>query len=307
MRPLIMTAAAPRSLIFRPAYPDEVSRANYVEGAATWRQPGSFQFLAVEEGTSGRIVAVIRCSRQAERDDFPALIDFRFCAGPGGEIAGQEDQFLAAFMGFIGRDFRGTLRHLPLLPETHPLAQSLAAAGFAPRYSEHHLEIPWQRAADRGAEMNALMRRVPSPLQTARIVPARDCQPEQVISLLAAAQLMGEAEIRAIWDSSDRRRFDRDASACLVWKGETIGTLICADAGKDLLVMAIAGREDIPGTRRRIIPWLTHHLFLTNAGRGYERVIFRANAQSAAQTRNLAHRAGGSTLQVLQRYVREIP
>jgi hypothetical protein len=61
-----------------------------------------------------------------------------------------------------------------------------------------------------------------------------------------------------------------------------------------------------PGPARRVIPYLTHHLFLATAGRGYERVVFRANAENALQTRNLAHRAGGSTLQVLSRRVKEI-
>jgi len=41
--------------------------------------------------------------------------------------------------------------------------------------------------------------------------------------------------------------------------------------------------------------------FQATKGRGYRRVIFRANAASAVQTRNLAHRAGGSTLQELRR------
>ena len=191
------------------------------------------------------------------------------------------------------------------MAEESPLDAALDAAGFGARYSEYRLQIPWQIAADRGAEIHAILGRVRSPLQEAVVVPARECRPEQAIPLLTASRLMGEVEIRTMWDSEDRTRFDRDASACLIWRGETLGVLMCADAGPDLRVMAIAGREDIPGARRRIIPELTHHLFASTARRGYERVIFRANASTALQTRNLALRAGGSTLHELHRRVRE--
>lgn len=298
-----MIAASARALTFRPAYPDEVGRANFVEGPQPWAGSGSFFYLALD---AGRIVGVIRCMRGAASADHPAWIDFRLSSGPGGELSGREGEFLEDFLGFASRGFHGILRYLPLVAAGSPLDAAFQAAGFSPRYREYRLEIPWQVAADRGAEVHALMERVASPLSAAAVVPLRYCQPEQAIPLLAASGLMGEEDIRAIWHSEDRSRLDPDASACLIHKGETLGAIVCADAGLDLRVLAIAGREDIPGARRRVIPLLTHHMFQATAGRGYRRVIFRANAESAVQTRNLAHRAGGSTLLELRLWVKEI-
>lgn len=302
-----MIAASARPLIFRPAYPDEVGRANFVEGPQSWAGSGSFFFLALEEGMPVRIVGVIRCMRGAAGTDYPAWIDFRLSPGPGGELSGREGEFLGAFLNFASRGFHGILRHLPLVAAGSLLDAAFSAAGFSPRYRECRLEIPWQVAADRGVEVHAMMERVASSLRAAQVVPLRQCQPEQAIPLLAASRLMGEDEVRAIWESEDRSRLDRDASACLIHEGETLGVLVCMDAGHDLRVLAIAGREDIPGARRRVIPLLTHHMFQATAGRGYQRVIFRANPENALQTRNLAHRAGGSTLLELQLMVKEIP
>ncbi|WP_265594821.1 hypothetical protein [Haloferula sp. BvORR071] len=304
--PPLMIAANDRPLIFRPAYPDEIGRALFVESQQTWPHPGTFFFLAVEDGEPARIVGVIRCMRRAAGKDHPAWIDFRLIAGPGGEIAGHEAEFLNAFLSFASPGFHGILRHLTPVAADSPLDVALGAAGFSPRYREYRLEIPYQIAADRGVEVHALMARIPSPLRAAQIIPLRDCQVEQAIPLLTASQLMSENEIRSIWESGERARLDREASACLVHAGETLGVILCADAGPDLRVMAIAGREDIPGARRRVIPLLTHHMFHATAGCGYQRVIFRANAETAVQTRNLAHRAGGSTLLELRRWVKEI-
>lgn len=300
-----MNRTSSRNLIFRPAFPDEESRAKYVAGDRSPAERSGW-FVAVTEGPPERIVATIRYGRAPQAQDEPAGIDFGLTSGPGNELAGQMEDFLSAFTNFLGRDHRGKIRHLPLIPEGHPWDAAFVRAGFEPRYREYHLEARWEAFGARITKSYAALQRHPSPLQAGRPLSIRSQGPDEVISLLTRTGLMDEAGIRAIWETDDRGRLDRDASICFVLNGETLGVMLVADAGTELYILAIAVREEVPGTRLRVVPQMLNHLFTATARRGYERVRFRANAETAPTVRNFTLRAGGTTTADLRRWVKEI-
>lgn len=292
-------------LSFRPAFPDEDSRALHVEGDRP--QVGkSAWFLALTSAPVERIVGTIRYGRGAASADAPQGVDFRMTGGPGGELAGKEQDFLKAFTSYLAEDFRGRLRHMPLILEDHPWNDAFAGAGFEIRYREYHLEAPVQGLAARVAKSHSALQRFPSPLQRGTTIPVRDCDPGAVIGLLTQLDLMSEGEIRSIWETEDCGRLDRDASSCFMLDGELLGVVLAADAGENLNIMAIAVREDVPGAKLWVTPHLMHHLFQTTAHRSYQQAFFRANAETAPTTFNFAKRAGGELVADLRRWVMEI-
>lgn len=292
-------------LIFRPAFPDEESRAKYVEGD---RVPvgRSEWFLALTRGPVERIVGVIRYGRSAPAADHPGGIDFRMTAGPGGELAGKEQDLLESFTTFLAARFKGRLRHLPLLPAEHPWNEAFANAGFEIRYREYQLLASVKPLAMRASRSNQALQRHHSPLAAGQIVPVRECTPDEVIALLEKTRLMKEAGVRAIWDTEDPAVLDRDASACFILHGKVLGVIMAASHGNELEVMAIAVREEVPGARLRVPPPLMHHMFEATAHRNHERVFLRANADTARSSFNFGKRTGGEVVADLRRWVKEI-
>jgi hypothetical protein len=300
-----MSQSCSCDLIFRPAFPDEESRAKYVEGD---RAPvgRSDWFLALIQDPVERIVGTIRYGRSAPSAHSAHGIDFRMAGGPGGELAGKEQSFLEAFIRHCEENFRGRLRHMPLIGDDHPWNEAFARAGFEIRYREYHLAAPVEALAARVARSHQALQRHPSPLSTGKIVPVRECAPEAAIELIEANDLMDEASIRAIWDAEDPGQLDRAASSCFMLDGEMLGVVLAADAGRDLKIMAIAVREDVPGARLWVTPHLMHHLFQVTARHSYEQAFFRANAETAPTTFNFATRAGGRVVADLRRWGMEI-
>lgn len=293
-------------LSFRPAFPDEESRAKYVEGD---RAPvgRSDWFLALTHTPVERIVGVIRYGRSNPSADHPAGIDFRMTGGPGGELAGKEQDFLKSFTCSLAERFSGRLRHLPLIPDGHPWNEAFAKAGFEIRYREYQLLASLKPLAARAARSWQALHLRHSPLAAGKIVPLRQSPPDDAIAILKKTRLMDEAGVRAIWDTEDPAVLDRDASACFILHGEMLGVVMAASRGEELHIMAIAVREEIPGTRLRVAPALTHHLFEATAHRNHERVSFRANAETARTSFNFATRTGGEVVADLRRWVKEIP
>lgn len=282
-----------RALDFRPAYPDEQGRAGHLDSGSPWAFPESRWFAAVTDGYPERIVGVIRYFHSSAGRTSSGTLDFRLVLGPGAELTGHEDAFLDAFTRFAETFSPGLLRYADLLVEDHPLGDILHRAEFEIRYREQYLEAPWALAAERVGKVADTLGRRSSRWAGLEIRPARACAVETFIPLVIAKQLISEEEIRAIWDSPDSTRMDRDASACLLLEGEILGVVVCADAGDHLRIMAIAGREDVPGARHRAVPLLMDHVFRTRSDRGYDRIVFRANTEHARQTVNLARRTGG--------------
>jgi hypothetical protein len=293
-------------LSFRPAFPDEESRAKYVEGD---RSPvgRSDWFLALTRDPVERIIGVIRYGRSAPSADHPGGIDFRMTGGPGGELAGKEADLLESFTGFLAERFSGRLRHTPLIPDSHPWNEAFAKAGFEIRYREYQLLAPLKPLAARAARSRQALERRHSPLAAGKIVPLRQCAPEDAIPLLEKTRLMDEPGVRAIWDTEDPGVLDRDASACFILHGEVLGVVMAASRGEELHIMAIAVREEVPGTRLRVTPFLMHHLFEATAHRNHERVFLRANAETARTSFNFGKRTGGELVADLRRWVKEIP
>lgn len=289
-----MTMTAPATdLEFRAAFPDEVARAIHLGAGQTWNFPESRFFVAVVLGPPERLVGVVRYSHIPAPTSGAGVIDFRLLAGPGGELESNEAEFLAAFVQFSRSLPSSLLRYADLLAENHPLGDLLEHAGFEIRYREQYLEAPWSIAAERVARITRDLASPNSRWSSLEIRPARNCGVESALPLILARQLMPEHELRSIWNSPDPLRMDREASACLVLEGQTIGVVICADAGDHLRVMAITGHENFPGSKRRVVPLLMDHVFRTRADRGYDRIVFRANIDQARQTVNLARRTGG--------------
>jgi hypothetical protein len=83
-----MTATA-APLTFRAAFPDESGRAAFLDGG-TWEEKISHCFLAVTDGPPERITGAVRHSYGSSG------IRFRIIAGAGGELAGNESEFLRA-------------------------------------------------------------------------------------------------------------------------------------------------------------------------------------------------------------------
>lgn len=300
-----MSSTCSCDLIFRPAFPDEESRAQYVEGE---RSPvgNSTWFVALTTHPVERIIGTIRHGRRASSAGGPEGIDFRMTAGPGGELKGSEPAFLESFASYIAGSFSGRLRHMPLLSADHPWNESFAEAGFKIGFREYHLVAPVQALAARVEKSHRALQDHPSPLAAGAAIPVRGCLPEGTIDLLEKTLLMDEAGIRAIWDSEDPAQLDRDASSCFMLDGEMLGVVLAADAGRNLQIMAIAVREDVPGAKLWVTPHLMHHLFQATAHRNYEQAFFRANAETAPTTFNFAKRAGGELVADLRRWVREI-
>jgi hypothetical protein len=305
IRNRIMGTTCSCDLIFRPAFPDEENRAKYVEGD---RSPvgRSEWFLALTQGPVERIVGTIRYGRSTPSANSARGVDFRMTGGPGGELAGKEQAFLEAFTRHCEGSFRGRLRHMPLIRDDHPWNEAFAKAGFEIRYREYHLVAPVEALAARVERSHQALQRHPSPLSAGKIVPVRECAPEAAIALIATNDLMDEAAVRAIWQSEDRGQLDRAASSCFILGGEMLGVVLAADAGRDLKIMAIAVREDVPGARLWVTPHLMHHLFQATARHHYQQAFFRANAETAPTTFNFATRAGGKVVADLRRWVKEI-
>jgi hypothetical protein len=279
---------------FRPAHPDEQGRAGHLDSGSSWKLAESRWFAAVIDGPPERIVGAIRYAPVEPGPSGPAgTVDFRLVPGPGAELAGHEEAFLDAFVRFAGTFSSRLLRYTDLLGAGHILDEILQRLGFSIRYREARLETPWQLTTERVARVADALRQQTSPLSAAKILPARACEIETALPLLERGNLMNGSDLRSIWRSPDPTRMDRDASACLVLGGETLGVVICADAGDHLRIKAIIGDESIAGARRRAIPLLMDHAFRTCADRGYEKTVFRANSDQARQTVNLGRRLGG--------------
>lgn len=301
-----MSEVVVRDLSFRPAFPDEESRANFIEAGRPQAGGLSGWFLAVTDDKPERIVATIRYGAAPRLSGEALTVDFRMTGGPGGELADREEDFLSAFISSLGEDFRGKIRHLPLLQEGHPWERAFTCAGFSIRYREYHLEAPVRTLAARVSKSHAALKRFPSPLENGSTVPVRECGPDEAIRLLTKLDLMNEGEIRALWETEDRRVLDRDSSCCFMLDGEMLGVVLAADAGENLKIMAIAVREDLPGAKLWVTPHLMHHLFQATAHRNYRQAFFRSNAETAPTTFNFATRAGGKVVADLRRWVREI-
>lgn len=289
------------TLDFRPAYPDEQGRASHLDSGSSWAMGESRWFVAVIDGPPERIVGVIRYFHDPD-----GTLDFRLIPGSGAELSGHEARFLDAFVRFSEAFSPGLLRYAELLVEGHPLGDILHRAGFEIRYREQYLEAPWAIAAERVGRI-ALAPGLRNPRWAGlEIRPARACAVETFIPLVIAKQLFPEQELRAIWDSPDPMRLDRDASACLILDGEILGVVLCADAGDHLRIMVIAGREDVPGARHRVVPLLMDHVFRTRSNHGYVKIVFRANSDQARQTVNLARRTGGRVTGEARRWGRPL-
>lgn len=287
-----------QSLEFRAAFPDEEGRAAHLDGGS-WNFPTSRWFLALVGGPPERIVGAVRAWHAPESGH----LEFRIVAGAGGELSGNVDHFLERFLA--SAPALGLIRYADMLPERHPFEEPLQRAGFSIRYREQRLVARWDDAEKRIATALRTLQRKPSPLDRAEIVPIRNCAVEMAVPLLCKTGLMPERELRGMWNSADPTRLDRDASACLILDGEVLGIVMCA-AGEDCLrIRSIAGRGDVPGARRRAFPRLMDHVLRTRADSGTETLAFRANADVAVQTLNLAMRAGGRTTAELRRWVRE--
>jgi hypothetical protein len=290
---------------FRPAHPDEQGRAGHLDSGSSWKLAESRWFAAVIDGPPERIVGVIRYAPvEPAPKSPPGTIDFRLVPGPGAELAGHEEAFLDAFLRFAGTLHGNLIRYADLLPPGHFLDEIFQRLGFSIRYREERFETPWQLTTERVARVAAALRQQTSTLASAKILPARACAIEMALPLLERGNLMDGSELRSIWNSPDPTRMDRDASACLVLGGETLGVVICADAGDHLRVLAIIGDENIPGARRHAIPLLMDHAFRICADRGYGRTVFRANTDQARQTMNLARRLGGRVTSEARRWRR---
>jgi hypothetical protein len=290
--------------IFRPAYPDEVGRAKFVDGNRDWKLPSSEWFLALTSEPVERIVAVIRHHRSG-RHSPEAAIDFRITAGAGGEIKERTEEFLTAFIAATASDFRGILRNTVTFSVDHPYERAMRNLGFVPKYRELQLETPWDEAAVKVSRAHSLFQRRFSRMNDAMTVPLRECAPEDAIPLLTELGLMPEQEIRALWHTPDSSQLDRDASACLILDGQTIGVVLCADAGDTIRIMAIAGREDVAGARSRAITGLLAHIVRVRGDCGYRWVRFRSNADTSLQTLHLALRNGGTVVRESRRWVKE--
>ncbi len=294
--------ATAQPLEFRAAFPDELGRAAYLDAEA-WNFAEDRWFFARIDGPPERIVGVVRYST---RPDNGGCLDFRLTVGPGRELTGNEENFLAAFLDFACVIPHSLLRYADKLPEGHFLEHLLERTGFAIRYREQRFETDWATGDTRVGRAFRALADKPSALNAAEIISVRACTVESAIPLLCDSGLMKERELRSLWNSPDPTRLDRDASACLVLGGEVLGVVICADGGDHLRVLALAGRDDIPGARRRIIPFLMNHVLRTRKDRGYRKFVFRANVETARQTVNLAKRFGGRVTGEVRRWGRII-
>lgn len=300
-----MSTACVSNVTCRPAWPDESGRANFIEARQSWPFPRSNWFLAVTDDPLERIVGAIRHHRTPATVQTPAVVDFRFTPGPGREIHGTEERFLSDFIAYLESKPHAMLRYCRLLESGDSLEAVLQNLGFYPRYRESWLEAPWLTARERLFRSLTALKRRPSSLQAAAIVPLSDVSPEQAIPLLTHFHLMTEAEIRSLWNSSNPGHLDRSISACVVLAGEVVGVLLCAVSGKKMRILALAGREDIPGAQSYAMTRLMEHVFVTCADREFEHLQFRANSDMARQTTHLALRSGGVIVRELRRWVKD--
>jgi hypothetical protein len=294
---MAMTETAAERLEFRAAFPDESGRAAFLD-PRNWENGDCHWWLALIAGPPERIVGAVRYSCSANG------IDFRLVRGPGGELAGREAALLEDFLAFCRRFSPAEIRYVDSL-EDEAIDDLLAAAGFEVIYCEQRFETRWAETQQRVSRIFRSLDGRPSPLAIAEVVPVRDLEMKQA-QLVISLGLMREPDLRGMWHSPDPTRFDRDLSACLVLDGQTLGVVLCADAGSHLRILAIAGRDDFPGARRRAVPLLMDHVFRSAGARGYEGFLFRANVENARQTVNLAHRLGGRIIGEIRRRGRKL-
>lgn len=247
----------------------------------------SHWFLALTEGPPERIVGAVRYAYALDG------IDFRLVAGHGGELADREQELLDAFFHFCGRFSCDQLHYTDFVDANSSLDLLLDRAGFNITYREQRFETDWKETRDRVRRTYFRLEAKKGTIHQPKVQAIRRLDVEAALPLVVSQRLMEEAELRAMWNSPDPTILDRDTSACLMLNGETIGVILCADAGDRLRVLGVIGSENFAGARRRAIPMLMEHVFSTCDSRGYQGFIFRANVESAQQTANLALRLGG--------------
>ena len=285
-------AAATERLEFRAAFPDESGRAAFLD-PRKWECGTCHWFLAMTAGPPERTVGAARYAVS------PGGIDFRLIGGPGGEMAGREAEFLKRYLDFCGKFAPCEIRYVDML-EDDATDALLLGAGFKETYREQRFETGWEETRERVSRISRGLEGKSSPLARAEVVPVRNLEMEQA-RLVISLGLIKEPELRGLWNSPDPTRLDRDLSGCLMLDGETLGVVLCAQAGDRLRILAIAGRDDFPGARRRAIPMLMDHIFRHAVESGYKHFIFRANVENALQTVNLARRLGGRMIGEVRR------
>jgi hypothetical protein len=274
-------------LEFRPAFPDEASRASFLD-PAPWDLGSSHWFVAIMPGSTERLVGTVRYCLS------PGFIDFRLASAASGELAGQVATFLDAWISFCNAAFAPScLRHANFCQPGSTLDAALSEAGFEIRYREQHLETEWQEARRRILRVNQSLARKNGPFQSARILPARAIRVEDVMPLILADHLLPEAELRRMWNTPDPSILNRDLSACLYLEDRPVAAVLCAERQDKLLILAIAGNANIPGARRRALPMLLERIFSHSPLHSFSHLQFRANVEKARQTVNLALRTGG--------------
>lgn len=271
----------------RAAFSDEAARAAYLDGGA-WFGGVSHWYVAVTCGPLERIVGAVRY-RYSD-----AGIQFRLVLGPGGELAGREQDLLMAFLKFAERFSPVELWCVDPVEVGGKVDLLLETAGFEVHYREQRFQVDWQENSGRVRRIaKAVTAGESAGWAEAQVRSVRDMEVEQILPMILQHRLLGEMDLRRMWASPDPTILDRDASCCLVLGGEVLGVILCADAGEALRFLVLVAREEVPGARTRVMPMLVAKVLDVCEGRGYRHGFFRANLDVAQQTVNLARRMKG--------------
>lgn len=206
-------------MLIRPAYPDEIGRAQSLLNGHPVPQEARF-LVAVKEQPVERIIATIPWWKAPNDDD---EIDLKFSIHSGNSPGLPEAELAELFTtleDYAQEEKASTLTaDIPLVAE-HPLFQKLTARG----YQISHTETIITAAGD---EMKSFFLAQENKLPSHwNIESIRGRSPEPLHPLIAAEGSLTPKTFKSHWDGSNRERYEQDFSHLITSGEEVIGLLL---------------------------------------------------------------------------------
>jgi hypothetical protein len=277
-------------MILRPAYPDELGRAqSLLDGHPV---PAHAAFLvAVKEQPVERLLAAIPWWRVPGTDGQPASLRF-FLAGSGTAWSENLEAILGQLEALARQHEAAALFTDFSLPEAHPLLLALTAHGFGICLTDRHFSGPGAAKTRELRIYERLRHRIPPQWRIAGI---RGQDPQQLFAFAATHGLISPQQFQTYWNGANRERFEDDYSCVLLAGEEIIGLFLVTRRGEDELHIHVEAASPAHAAQSALISACLRQASFSRCPEGFPRIFTcRADSEKHRQTGNTMLRHGAT-------------